>query len=244
MQEPHGATEADLGGAHDHPFAAHAAQVGQRAAGAKAAAVDHGPVAVAPGRPRATEVNLHARPPGFLEQERHRLAWREVRLPRVEQTGGEPALEVGLELGDSLAVEALVSFRQSREVLHLAPVARCGHHQRAAHDGAGISVAPQADRLEPEIAHDRRIHFGLAERAQHGAAIAAGGIGERFGRPLDEPHAMAPAGQRQRLPQAGDAGADNGDGRFVHSRGRRSVSPRHAFAPRVGAAFQAPIAAG
>ena len=178
--------------------------------------------------PSVPKRDLHAGALDLLQQKLHRRTRGDMRFLRVEQAGAEAACQIGFQLGDRVAVDALVTFGQPREVIHLALVACTRNDQRALDDGARIRLSPQPDRLEPEVAHDRRIHFLFAERPQHGAGIGAGGIRKGLGRPLDEPYAMALASQRQGLPQAGDAGAGDGDAACLH--GIRAVNLR---APRL-----------
>ena len=132
-----------------------------------------------------------ARAPDLIEQELHRGDRARRALPGIEEAGGEAALQVGLQPVDAVAVEALVTFRQAGEVVDLALVARAGDDQRAVEHGAGIGVAPQANGREAQVAHDRGIDLLLAEGPQHGAGIGAGGVRERLGRLLDQPHASA-----------------------------------------------------
>ena len=115
-------------------------------------------------------------------------------------------------------VQLVVAFRHARKADELGPVARAGDDKRAVGHHAGIGVAPQGDRLQAEVAHHGLRRLRLAVGREHGAGIGAGGVRKRLGRALDEPHAVAPAGERQRLPQAGDAGADHGDGERLHGR--------------------------
>ena len=199
--------------------------------------------ALAPAGPGGGEGNVDARRARRIEEEAHGLGGRHVRLGGIVEPGGEPGLESGLQRVQLLRVELVEAVRHAREARQLGAVARAGDHQRALGRHARIGLAPQGERLEPQLAHDRLRRFRLAVGGEHGAGKRAGGLRERLGRALDEPHAMAPPRQRQRLPQADDAGAGNGDGAcllFMETavRGGSSISPRHALAPGVGAALQ------
>ena len=170
---------------------------------------------------RACRSDLDAGAPGFLEQKAHRLERRDVRLRRVEESGVEPPGEIRLQRADAPA-PPLVALREPGEARDLGAVARGRHHQRAAAHRAGIGVLPNLQRLEPKGAHDGLGRLVLAVGREHGAGIGAGRLRERFGGLLDEPYAMAAPRQRQGLPQAGDAGAGDGDREGTHGADRHS----------------------
>ncbi len=139
----------------------------------------------------------------------------------------------------------------------LSPIARGGHDQCASVDEARIRGAPQRQSLAAQFAHERRRGLGFAVWRQHGAGVLACSCRERLGACLKQPHAMARARQRQRLPQAEDAGAGDRDVSRCHSgrpsnvpssrlaglrRSSASIPHRNAFAAGVGAAFEAAVA--
>ena len=123
--------------------------------------------------------------------------------------------EVGLQRAELGAIEEAVALRAPRKALQLAAVARRGDDDAAVRLQRRIEVAPQRDALAAELAQHGGRRFRLALGRQHDAAVETRRVGERLGADFDQANAMAGAGQRQRLPEAEDSGAEHRDGARV-----------------------------
>jgi hypothetical protein len=103
---------------------------------------------------------------------------------------------------------------QFRKTLEIGAVARMRHHQRAVERGFGKMLAPQIERTDAEPADHRLRGFGLAPRRQHAAGPMAGGERHPGVAALVQGDGVAGLGEQQRLPCAGNACTDDGNGRI------------------------------
>ena len=104
-----------------------------------------------------------------------------------------------------------MSFRHAGEAVELGAVALECHDERAVGDRAWVGRAPKREAAMAKIAHDELGGFLLAVRREHGAGIEAARMRERRWRALAQRHFVSAARQRERLPQADDTGAADGD---------------------------------
>ena len=129
-----------------------------------------------------------------------------------------------------------MAFGHAGEAVELGAVAVERDDQRAVGGGARIGLAPQRDAAAAKLAHDGFGALLLAIRREHGAGIEAAAMGEGHRRALAQRDLMPAARQRERLPEADDAGATDGDRLFFVMpfygawRERRVPNPR---APRL-----------
>ncbi len=99
----------------------------------------------------------------------------------------------------------------AREAVELGAVAMERDDQGPVGDGAGIGVAPKSEAATAEFAYDELGALFLAIRRKHGSGIETASVHERYGRTLAQRHPMPAPRQRERLPEADDSGAANGD---------------------------------
>ena len=86
------------------------------------------------------------------------------------------------------------------------------HHQRAVERGMRKMLAPKLERADAEPADDGFRCLGLAPGRQHAAGQMAGRLRHRGVAALMQRDVVAGLREQQRLPCAGNAGADHGNG--------------------------------
>ena len=99
-----------------------------------------------------------------------------------------------------------------RKTFEIGAVARMRHHQRAVERGVGKMLAPQIERADAEPADHGLGGLGLAPRRQHAAGPVAGGERHLGVAALIQRDGVAGLREQQRLPRAGNARADDGNG--------------------------------
>ncbi len=177
----------------------------------KAAAVDHDAVEILTAHV-AVELDGAAGGDDAFVQLRQYPSWLDMALGGKEQALAETAFQRGLEFGEALGIQALVVCRAPRKAFEIAAVARMRHHQRAVERRVRQFPAPQIERLETEPADDRFGDLALAIGRQHAAGPVAGGEHHRLVAALMQRDRVAGLRKQQRLPRAGNACADDGNG--------------------------------
>jgi hypothetical protein len=210
VQELHRPPQFDLVRADQDALAAHAAQIGQRIARGKSAAVDDQIGALAGiGLP---EGDLHSCLL-YLGQHKGERRWRRhVRFLWKIERRREPVVQVGLQVREFAGVDEPMTLRAPREAIEFAAIACRRDDEAAVRFELRIEALPQADAFAAELAQHRRGVLRLAVGCEHHSGIEARTVGERLLACLDEAHAMAGARQDERLPKAEDAGAEHRDG--------------------------------
>ena len=112
-----------------------------------------------------------------------------------------------------LGVEPLVAAGHAREAVEVGAVARMRHDQRAVERRVGELLAPEIERAGAEPGDDRFRRFALAPRREHAAGDVAHRLRHGCVVALVDGDVEAGLRQRERLPRAGDAGADDVGGR-------------------------------
>ena len=130
---------------------------------------------------------------------------------RVEKRGAETGHEAGLQLFQLVCAEPGAALGHALEPVEELAVAGGRHNETAGGAKIRIDRLPDFDAAQAKLADDRFGALLLAARREHCARIGAASVGERVFRAFGEDHTMAPAGQRQGLPQSGDAGASDRD---------------------------------
>ncbi len=110
------------------------------------------------------------------------------------------------------------------EAFEIGAVARMGHHQRTVERRLRKILAPQIERAEAEPDDHGLGGLGLAPGRQHAAGPVAGRLRHRLVAALMQRDVVAGLREQQRLPRAGDAGADDRNGGFP--RGATGDRPR------------------
>ncbi len=163
-------------------------------------------------RVRLAEDHLDAGPLHLSQHEGERGGRRHMRLLGKVERRREAVREVGLQRAELGTIEKAVALRAPRKALQLAAVARGGDDDAAVRLQRRVEVAPQGDALAAELAQHGGRGLRLALGRQHDAAVETRRIRERLGAGFDQPHAMARAGKRERLPESEDSGAEHRDG--------------------------------
>ena len=101
---------------------------------------------------------------------------------------------------------------QLRKAFEIGAVARMRHHQRAVERGVRKMLAPQVERADAEPADHGLGGLGLAPGRQHAAGPVAGGERHIGVTALVQRDGVAGLREQQRLPGAGNARADDGNG--------------------------------
>ena len=130
----------------------------------------------------------------------------------IEQAVAETAVQRRFELAQALRVEPDMAGGQLRKTFEIGAVARMRHHQRAVERGFGKMLAPEVERADAEPADHGLGGLGLAPGRQHAAGPVAGGKRHLGVTALIQRDGMAGLREQQRLPCAGNARADDGNG--------------------------------
>ena len=184
---------------------------GLRIARGKAAAVDHEAVERA-GLHLAVEADAAAGRDDLLMQLRQHAARLDMAFAGKEQRVAEAAFERGLDRGERRRIDPLVTGGESRKALEIIAVARMRHHQRAVERRIGQVLAPEVQRAQAEPGNDGLGGLALAPRREHAAGPMAGGEHQVGVALLVQRDVVAGLREQQRLPGAGNACADDGDG--------------------------------
>ena len=120
----------------------------------------------------------------------------------------------GSSSANASRVEPPVAGGQPGKAFEIGAVARMRHHQRAVERRLRKMLAPQIERAQAEPADHGLGGFGLAPGRQHAAGPMAGGLRHRRVAALMQRDVVAGLREQQRLPGAGNAGADDGYGGF------------------------------
>ena len=211
MDQPHRAGQLDLVGLDQDHLALDAAQFGLGVARGEPAAIDHDAVEFGGGG-LAVELDGAAGGDDPGVQLRQHPARLDMALAGEEQRIAETALERGFEFGQSLRVEPPVARCELGKTLEIGAVAAVRHHQRAVERGIRQFAAPQIERPQAEPGDDGFGGLALAPRRQHAAGPVAGGEHHRRVAALVQRDVVAGLREQQRLPGAGNAGADDGNG--------------------------------
>jgi len=135
-----------------------------------------------------------------------------------KQRLAEAALQRGFEFGQISGIEPLMAAREFGKAFEIAAVAGVRHDKRAVERRIRQFPAPQVERTQAEPADDRLRTLALAPRRQHAAGKVAGGEHHRLVAALMQRDIVAGLREQQRLPGAGNAGADDGNGRIPPGR--------------------------
>ena len=130
----------------------------------------------------------------------------------VKQPVAETAFQRRFEFAQTLRVEPDVAGGEFGKAFEIGAVARMRHDQRAVERGFGKMLAPEVERADAEPADHGFRRLGLAPRRQHAAGPMAGGQRHRGVTALVQSDGVAGLREQQRLPCAGNAGADDGYG--------------------------------
>ena len=149
------------------------------------------------------------------QQRGHGFARLHMRLRRIEEALTVTPGQSGFQRGDALGPDALEMRRHAGKAREFRQVARRRKHKAALLAGRGIGFAPQRERAEAQLRDERLGGLTLAIGRKHRPGKPACGGGERLCRFVDEPDLVTGARQRQCLPQAGNARADNQNVRHV-----------------------------
>ena len=131
---------------------------------------------------------------------------------RVEQAVAEAAFQRRLEFTQSPCIEPPMAGGAPGKPLEVAAVARMRHDQRAVHRSFREMPTPEIERADAEPADHGLGSLGLAPGREHAAGPVTGGLPHRGVAALMHGHGMAGLRQQQRVPGAGDACADDGNG--------------------------------
>ena len=187
----------------------------------KTAAVDHAMACCREGcgiGHGCAEAQIGTQATRFRGQPGKRGTRHDMRFLGIEQSAREAAGEMTFKPVHALGVGPLVAFGQARKAGQLALVAWRRDHQAAARDHARIGRLPKLQAPQTEGLDDRLGRLGLAVGRQHGAGDAAGQTRDRLRQCLVQNDRMAAACEREGLPQAEDAAADNNDGELFQGR--------------------------
>ena len=211
MDQPHRARQIDLRCLDDDHLALDAAQLRLLVARGQAAAVDHDAVEIFRARIAA---ELDGAAGGFdagMQFGEH-AARLDMALVGIEQAVAETAIQRRFEVAQRLRVEPDMAGGQFRKTFEIGAVARMRHDQRAVEGRFGEMLAPQIERADAEPADDGLGGLGLAPGRQHAAGPVAGGERHTGVTALIQSDGMAGPCEQQRLPCAGNARTDDGNG--------------------------------
>ena len=130
----------------------------------------------------------------------------------IEQAVAETAIQRWFEVAQPLRVEPDMAGGQSCKAFEIGAVARMRHDQRAVERGFRKKLAPQIERADAEPADHRLGGFSLAPGREHAAGPMAGCERHIGVTALIQGDGMAGLCEQQRLPCAGNARADDGNG--------------------------------
>ena len=212
MDEADRARQRDLVGLHDDDLALDAAQIGTGVARGDAAAVDHHAVEIPLPCPRIV-FDRNAGRPEHIVQGGQDLARIDMAFLRKEQALRKTPGQGGLERGDLLRADALVSAGQPRVALEVRAIARMRDEQRAVERRLRQRLPPQIERPQTEARNHRLGRLALAQRREHPARPMARGL--RHGRiaAFIERDPAPRFREQESLPCARNARADHADGR-------------------------------
>ena len=130
----------------------------------------------------------------------------------IEQPVAETAVQRRFEFAQRPRVEPTVAGGEPGKAFEIGAVARMRHDQRTVERGVGKMLAPQIERADAEPADHGFRGLGLAPRRQHAAGPVAGGKRHIGVTALVQGDGVAGLCEQQRLPCAGNARADDGNG--------------------------------
>ena len=145
-------------------------------------------------------------------QPRQHAARLDMTLVRIEQARAEAALERRLQRANALGVQPSVTGGESGKALEIGAVARMRHHQRAVERRFREMSPPQIERADAESGDHRLGGLLLAPRRQHSAGPMACGFRHPGVTALVQGDGTSGLCEQQRMPGAGYACADDGDG--------------------------------
>ena len=210
MDQAHRARQRDLAGLDNDDLALHAAQVGAHVARGQPAAVDHGAVEILRLR-RGVEFNSNTRGAQPLVQFGQRTARLDVAFIVEEQRCMKTAGEIGFQASKLGCIDMAVPVGKPAEALEVGAVARMRDDEGTVERRLRGFATPQIERAQAEPCHQRFRRLALAIRRQHSTGPVAHGLRHRRVAALVQRDLAACFRKQQRLPGAGDAGADHAD---------------------------------
>src|ERR1700681_2414596 len=213
MDQPHRTRQFDLVGLDDDHLALDAAKFWLGVARGKATAIDHD--AVEFGRAGLAVEFYGAASRGKTRvQFRQHAARLDMAFAGIEQALAKTAFQRRFEFGHSLCVEPPMARCQPGKAFEIAAVAWMRHHQRTVEWRLRKMLAPQIERADAEPADHGLRCLGLAPGRQHAAGPGTGRLRHRGIAALMQRDRVAGPRKQQRLPRAGNACADDGNGGF------------------------------